>query len=126
MSKYKNIVLIIIGICLMVGTLGEILLYFDIKQFGVVTHTATSIWRIGALILILLQGTMIKRKHFLKLNLAFLIIIFIESLMKIMHWPSATLILDIGLVSIPLIYSIHFFQKNKKSRLDVLLPYFAS
>ena len=51
------------------------------------------------------------------LRLALIILIF-GALFKIMHWPYANMLMLIGGVSIGLLYTIRFFFKTKKSKLD--------
>ncbi len=120
MQKDNKTIVFIVGICLIAGLLGKLLFYLDITEFGNITQTTTAIGRLGGLILLLKQGTLTNSKPFFQLILAFLGLTLIGAMIKIMHWPFANLILIIGPVSIPIIYSIHFFKKQDKHRLDIL------
>jgi Ca2+/Na+ antiporter len=44
----------------------------------------------------------------------------VGAFMKLMHWPLGSLILFAGLLPTPIVYGIHFLQKQVKSRLDIL------
>ncbi|MES2622288.1 MAG: hypothetical protein V4615_15665 [Bacteroidota bacterium] len=120
MQKESKTLIFLIGLLLIVGLLGEFLFYLDITQFGTVTQTGTAIGRLGGLILLFRQGTLTKSRSFFQLTVVLLGLTVLGAIMKIMHWPFANLILLIGLIGIPTIYSFHFFKKAKKHRLDIL------
>jgi hypothetical protein len=120
MLKENNIIVSFIGLCLITGLLSELLFFVDIILYEELIRSVSAIGRIGALILLLRQGTLVNSKPFFQLILVFLGLTVIGALMKIMHWPFASPILLIGLVCTPIIYVLHFLKKHSKHRLDVL------
>lgn len=120
MKLFNRTIVILIILFLLLGVLGELLFYLNISLFGNTTQTATAIGRIGGIILLLREGTLIKTKPFLVLVLLSHIPTLIGAMMKIMHWPFANLILFIGLISAPVFYFLHFLKKPNKHLLDML------
>lgn len=48
-------------------------------------------------------------------------IIIIGALIKIMHWPGADIMLIVGLLSVPVIYTIYFFASKRSLNLQSIL-----
>lgn len=116
--KTNNLLyLIIIGIGLLIA-LGS----FLFNQF---TDNNTDEWiyrgllisEIVGFFMLLSNGTFIKTKYFRILKAAIAIVI-IGVLFRIMHWEYNRLIITIGFVAIILTYSLSFFNKPIKKRLD--------
>ncbi|HLG04404.1 MAG TPA: hypothetical protein VI731_12470 [Bacteroidia bacterium] len=120
MQKGGMTFIYIVGLCLIVGILGEMLFYLDITQFSGITQTSAGIGRLGGLILILSHGTLKNDKPFFHLILIFLCVTIIGAMIKIMHLPGANLIILTGFITLPVIYFIHFFKKHDKHHLDIL------
>lgn len=74
---------------------------------------------LSGLLLLLMNGTFIKTKYY---NYSFLFIsmLFIGSLFKVNHWPLSNLLITTAYIGIVILYSISFFKKPIKKRLDIL------
>ena len=71
-------------------------------------------------VLMLSNGTFIKTKYF-KITQGLMSIIIVGALLKIMHWTKyADYLIVFGLVGILIAYSISFYKKPIKMRLDYL------
>ena len=105
------------GTLLIIGLLGEVL---GIRQFGYYTQLAIGLGRLGGIILLLQQGTLIKTRPFFQLILFFLGIATVGALFTIQGWPYNNIILVTGLLGVPTIYTIRFIKKQDKERLDFL------
>ena len=112
--------IIITGILLVTGLLGELLYSFGIYQFTSVTQVLIGLARICGILLIFRQGTLTKERLLFPLLLIAVVIAIIGALFKITHAPKADLILSIGLYCTPIIYTIHFLRKANKNRFDIL------
>lgn len=116
----KRIILIIFVFVLTVGLLELVSFALGRKDIGNITATAFSIAQIIMLIFLIKEGTFIKKKLLAKLAFSCVVFIVISSLMKILHWQYGNVLLLIGVIGIPVIYGIHFYQKEKKKLLDIL------
>lgn len=74
---------------------------------------------LSGLLLLLMNGTFIKTKYY---NYSFLFIsmLLIGSLFKVNHWPLSNLLITTAYIGIVILYSISFFKKPIKKRLDIL------
>ena len=117
MQKHNKTIISIVGICIIVGLLGKFL--FDTTRFYNITQAVAAIGLVCGLILLIEQGTLIKHKLFFRLVLFSFGLIVVGIIMKFMHLSFANIILLMGMVFIPIIYSIHFFKKQSKHHLDI-------
>ncbi len=120
MQKDDKTIIFFVGLFLIVGLLGELLFYLDVRQFAFITRKADILGRLGGLFLFLRQGTLIKSRPFFLLTIIFICIVIIGAITKILHWQFNNIILPTGLIGIPIIYFIHFVKKQDKHRLDIL------
>lgn len=78
-----------------------------------------NISNLSGLLLLLMNGTFIKTKYY---NYSFLFVsmLLIGSLFKVNHWPLSNLLITSAYIGIVILYSISFFKKPIKKRLDIL------
>jgi len=72
-----------------------------------------------ALMLMLINGTLIKTPY-MKAMYILIALVILGSVFKILHLTGADEILMISMISVPALYTLHFFLKKRKSLLDVL------
>lgn len=49
-----------------------------------------------------------------------IMVIMVGAMFKIMHWPGSLMALEIGLIGIPCVYMLRFYNKPKKQLLDII------
>ncbi|MFY7665772.1 hypothetical protein [Flavobacterium sp.] len=69
--------------------------------------------------MLLYNGTIFKTAYFLVIIFWFCIAV-IGVVFKFMHWPAANLLVLVSVLGILLTYTVRFFKKQEKQRLDVL------
>ena len=114
--------LIIIGSLIILGFIGNLLNYFDIKTFNLLTSVANGTGRVGGIILLTHHVSLKRQDHrpYFQMILGFLCILIIGILFKFSHWPYSNFILNIGLLGFPITYIIRFGRKQHKKVLDIL------
>ncbi len=116
----KRITLIIFVFILTVGLLELVSFSLGRKDVGNITVRAFSIAEIIMLVFLIKEGTLIKKKLLAKLAFTCIVFIIISSLMKILHWQYGNVLLLMGTLGIPVVYGIHFYQKEDRKLLDIL------
>ena len=112
--------IIIVGLLVIIGVTIEIINDFHLIKLPDVINIFEYIGKIGGIVLLLSKGTFIKNRTLGSwVSLCFAVII-VGALFKIMHWQSASVLLVVGLLGVPLFYAIHFYQKKTKTLLDIL------
>ncbi len=117
----KNLSLpVIILIVLIIGVIGEVLLYFNVHEFDSLQRIISAFGRLAAIIFLVKEGSFIKSKILITIQGIFIFIFLVGMLFKILHWEGADLLLMIGLIGIPVVYLIHFLRKKNKGITDYL------
>lgn len=91
---------------------------FIFTEFENWTYFGLWISEFTGFVMLLINGTFIKTKHFKMLKLSISIII-LGALFKLMHWPHHGTLLIIGFVSVIGVYILSFINKPLKKRLDI-------
>lgn len=111
---------VVILILLIIGIIGELLLYFKIDTFATILEILSALGRIAAIIILLKEGSFIRSRILITILSLFIFIVLVGMLFKILHWEGADLLLMIGLTGIPFVYLVHFFRKKNKKITDYL------
>ncbi len=117
-KNLEYIIVIIIGLIMtLIGYMN-----IDISQSlnsNELMHYGSKIAGYAGIIMIIINGTFNASKLFWW-TIASLVIMQIGMLLKIMHLPYNNEVIVFSLTSISILYSIHFFKKYNKKRLDYL------
>lgn len=117
--KNKNllIILLIATLIALGGLVALILTQFE--KGGLFLSLGLSFVNLFGLIL-LLRNSSLTKTIYIRIISFLIAIIIIGAMFKIMHWPGSAIMLSIGLIGIPIVYSFRFIKKTVKQLLDIL------
>lgn len=117
----NSIFLVLIGISLLFALVGFILKVLGLTEQSadIYIDAGLSFANLIGLIMLLYNGTIFKTAYFLVIIFWFCIAV-IGVVFKFMHWPAANLLVLVSVLGILLTYTVRFFKKQEKQRLDVL------
>lgn len=117
--KNKNLlILLLIAALIALGGLIELILT-QFEKGGLFLSLGLSFVNLFGLIL-LLRNSSLTKTIYIRIISILIAIIIIGAMFKIMHWPGSSIMLSIGLMGIPSVYSFRFIKKPVKQLLDIL------
>ena len=121
MKLSNKLYLILIQISLIVAAIGLVLNNFTnaIGLGETLLNYGFNIGHLLALLLLMKNGTIYKTTYWRIIQFSFGLTI-LGAMFKIMHWPFAGPILLTSFLSIVITYTIRFYNKKEKRRLDIL------
>ena len=99
------------------GLITLMLTYFETG--GIILSFGLSVVNLLGLILLIRNSSLTKTIYFKFISILIAIIIF-GAMFKIMHWPGSAIMLTIGLIGIPCVYTFRFINKPTKLPIDIM------
>lgn len=117
----NRILIMLTGLSAAIFLIGQVSLYLfkSFHEAHLFAKMGTLCLQVFAIILLLKNGTLINKVYF-KILIAFLFIILVAFIFKIMHWPNVKLIFSAGTIGVVSVYLYHFIKKTVRKRLDII------
>ena len=116
----NKIFLILILIATLIALGGIIALMLSYVETGYLFLSfGLSIVNLLGFIMLVRNSSLTKTTYFRFISI-FIAIVIVGAMFKIMHWPGSAIMLTIGLMGIPSIYTFRFINKSVKRQLDIM------